>query len=274
MTRRAGAGAIDESTRIALKRTVVALSDTKLLLGYHYGEWTFGPPAIEAGIAACSMAQEEFGHARLLNGILKREFDLEIDPLNDTRTPDEFASIAFLDHPFSSWADVVAANTLVDQALSLVVSAFLDAAYEPLAKVAAKMLMEEKFHHAHAEGWMRLIEERGGAPREATRASLARALKDAVAFFGPPGHDADLVEAGLKSCPDDALRDRLFARLARLLEDPAAVGLDRTDDAWGLAETPAWKDWDPDRRRLDRGGPEQAILDELRGTKNVAFKTA
>ena len=108
----------------------------------------------------------------------------------------------------------------------------------------------------------------------ANQPRLARALKDAVAFFGPPGHDADLVEAGLKSCPDDALRDRLFARLARLLEDPAAVGLDRTDDAWGLAETPAWKDWDPDRRRLDRGGPEQAILDELRGTKNVAFKTA
>ena len=36
----------------ALRSTLVALSDTKLLLGYHYGEWTFGPPAIEAGIEA------------------------------------------------------------------------------------------------------------------------------------------------------------------------------------------------------------------------------
>ena len=78
-----------------LRSTLVALSDTKLLLGYHYGEWTFGPPAIEAGIAACSMAQEEFGHTRLLNGILKREFELEIDPLADQRPPDAFASIAF-----------------------------------------------------------------------------------------------------------------------------------------------------------------------------------
>ena len=97
-----------------VRGTLVALSDTKLLLGYHYGEWTFGPPAIEAGIAACSMAQEEFGHTRLLSGILKREFDLEIDPLADLRPPESFASIAFLDRPLESWAGLVAANAVVD----------------------------------------------------------------------------------------------------------------------------------------------------------------
>jgi hypothetical protein len=110
---------LDDAARLGLQTTVIALSDTKLLLGYHYGEWTFGPPAIEAGIAACSMAQEEFGHTRLFNRILKREFDIEIDPLNDTRPPEVFASIAFLDRAFKSWADLVAANVVVDQALSL-----------------------------------------------------------------------------------------------------------------------------------------------------------
>ena len=125
--------AFDEGVRDALRSTIVALSDNKLLLGYHYGEWTFGPPAIEAGIAACSMAQEEFGHGRLLNGILKREFELEVDPLNDKRSPEAFASIAFLDRPFESWADVVAANAVVDQALSLALSAFVDSAWEPMA---------------------------------------------------------------------------------------------------------------------------------------------
>lgn len=265
---------LETSHRDALRPAIVALSDTKLLLGYHYGEWTFGPPAIEAGIAACSMAQEEFGHARLLNGILKREFDLEVDPLNDTRAPAEFASIAFLDRPFASWADVVAANAVIDYALALALSAFDGSRFQPLAKVVAKMLMEERFHFAHAEGWVRLMEDRGGAPREATRTSIARALEDAAAFFGPPGHDAPLVEAGVKSSSDAALRDRLFARIARLLEDPATVGLRRTDDTWQLADPLVWEGWDPARRRLDPGGPGQAILDELRGTKNVAFKTA
>jgi 1,2-phenylacetyl-CoA epoxidase catalytic subunit len=220
------------------------------------------------------MAQEEFGHTRLLNGILKREFDLELDPLNDTRTPAEFASIAFLDRPFASWADVVAANAVVDYALALALSAFDGSGFEPLGKVVAKMLMEERFHFAHAEGWVRLMEGRGGAPREATRASIARALRDTTAFFGPPGHDAPLVEARVKSSSDDALRDRLFTRIARLLQDPGTIGLLRSNVAWALADPVVWAGWDPARRRLDRGGPERSILDELRGTKNVAFKTA
>ncbi|MGH7557550.1 MAG: Phenylacetic acid catabolic protein, partial [Gemmatimonadota bacterium] len=247
---------------------------TKLLLGYHYGEWTFGPPAIEAGIAACSMAQEEFGHGRLLNGILRREFELEVDPLNDTRPPEIFASIAFLDRPFASWADVVAANAVVDQALSLALSAFVGSDWEPMARVVGKMLMEEKFHHAHAEGWVRLMEGRHGAPRDATRKSIERALKDAAAFFGPPDHDAVLIEAGLKRLREEDLRARLFRRVASLLEDPATVGLVETDGVWSLAEPLDWAGWHSIRRRLDPGGPEQAILDELRGTKNVAFKTA
>ncbi len=264
---------MSEARNEALRATLVALSDSKLLLGYHYGEWTFGPPAIEAGIAACSMAQEEFGHARLLNGILKREFGMETDPLADTRAPEAVAAIDFLDHPFSSWADVVAANAVVDHALSLELSAF-DGGWEPLARVVPKMLLEEKFHYAHAEGWMRLIDSEGGDARALLDPALTRALAAAAAFFGPPGHDAELVEAGLKRVSDDELRARLFRRVAARLSNPAAAGLAGEGDSWRLADPPAWAEWNMERRRLAAGGPERAMLDELRGTKNVAFKTA
>lgn len=264
---------MNDTTREALRVTLVALSDSKLLLGYHYGEWTFGPPAIEAGIAACSMAQEEFGHARLLNGILKREFELEIDPLADTRPSEAMAAIAYLDRPFANWADLVAANVVVDHALSLELSGFLDG-WEPLARVAPKMLLEEKFHYAHAEGWVRLIEAGGGDAREHLDRALARALRDAAAFFGPPGHDADLVAAGLKRTTDDELRQRLFRRVTALLVEPTSAGLARADGAWDLDAPPRWESWSGGRRRIAAGGPIQTMLDELRGTKNVAFKTA
>lgn len=257
-----------------IRSVLVALSDTKLLLGYHYGEWTFGPPAIEAGIAACSMAQEEFGHTRLLNGILKREFGVEIDPLSDDRPPEVFASVAFLDRPLADWGEVVAANAIVDQALSLVLRSFGEGGWEPLARAVPKMLLEEKFHHAHADGWVRLVESGKGAARDSLHASLARAVRDTAAFFGPPGHDAELVDAGHKAAPDDALRERLLSRTAALLEDPAAAGLAPKGEGWALAEPLSWAGWDPDRRRLDPGGPDRTMLDELRGTKNVAFKTA
>ena len=260
--------------RDTIRSTLVALSDTKLLLGYHYGEWTFGPPAIEAGIAACSMAQEEFGHTRLLNGILKREFDLEIDPLADERPPDAFASIAFLDHPLESWAELVAANAIVDLALSLVLSSFEGGDFQPLARAVPKMLLEERFHTEHAEGWVRVIEARETGSREALARALARALRDVAAFFGPPGHDADIVRAGARTTDGEALGRRLFGRIAALLEDPATVGLERAGEGWSLIEPLDWGPWDADRRRLSAGGPDQGMLDELRGTKNVAFKTA
>lgn len=264
---------MSEAHQDELRATLVALSDSKLLLGYHYGEWTFGPPAIEAGIAACSMAQEEFGHARLLNGILKREFGIETDPLSDTRPPERLASIASLDRPFASWADVVAANAVVDQALSLELSAF-EGGWEPLARVVPKMLLEEKFHYDHAEGWMRLIEGEGGAARALLDDALGRALTAVAAFFGPPGHDAGLVQEGLKLAGDDELRARLFRRVAALVADPAAAGLAAHEEAWDLLAPPSWQGWDAERRRLAAGGPERAMVDELRGTKNVAFKSA
>jgi ring-1,2-phenylacetyl-CoA epoxidase subunit PaaA len=257
-----------------LRSTIVALSDTKLLLGYHYGEWTFGPPAIEAGIAACSMAQEEFGHTRLLDGILKREFDLEIDPLADDRPPAAMASIAFLDHPLGSWTGLVAANAVVDLALSLVLSSFEGGSFQPLARVVPKMLLEERFHAEHAEGWVRLIESRGGDARDALRDALRRALEAVGAFLGPPGHDAELVQSGVRTAGDDALRRRLCGRIASLVVDPAAVGLAADGDGWSPAAEPDWGGWDANRRRLDPGGPRREILDELRGTKNVAFKSA
>jgi ring-1,2-phenylacetyl-CoA epoxidase subunit PaaA len=261
------------SSAESLRTTLVALSDTKLLLGYHYGEWTFGPPAIEAGIAACSMAQEEFGHTRLLDGILKREFDLEIDPLADDRPPEAMASIAFLDHPLGSWTGLVAANAVVDLALSLVLGSFEGGSYAPLARVVPKMLLEERFHAEHADGWVRLIDGRGGDAAVRLHDALGRALAATVAFFGPPDHDAELVRAGVRNAGDDILRRRLCGHLASLLRDPEGAGLARDGGGWSAAPVD-WTGWDPARRRLDPGGPAQDILDELRGTKNVAFKSA
>ncbi|MDX1624355.1 MAG: Phenylacetic acid catabolic protein [Gemmatimonadota bacterium] len=257
-----------------LQAQLVALSDTKLLLGYHYGEWTFGPPAIEAGIAACSMAQEEFGHTRLLNRVLDREFGIEIDPLADTRPPEAFASIAFLDRPLEDWGELVAANVVVDQALSLTLRSFRDGAFEPIARVVPKMLLEERFHHAHAEGWTRVIDAERGDARDAFHDALSRAARDVAVYYGPPGHDAGLVEEGAKTIADEELRSRLFGRIAGLLGDPAAAGLREGSSGWDLAEPVDWEGWSPERRRLDPDGPEQEMLDELRGTKNVAFKTA
>ena len=142
-----------------------------------------------------------------------------------------------------------------------------------LARAVPKMLLEERFHSEHAEGWVRLIETEPGPPRDALRRALGRALADTSAFFGPPGHDAELVRSGVRTQDDDALRRRLCSRLAKLIAEPEAVGLVSDGDGWSSPGM-EWSGWDPNRRRIAGGGPDQAMLDELRGTKNVAFKSA
>ena len=61
-----------------LARHILSLADTKRLLGIRYSDWILGSPSIETGIAASSMAQDEWGHARLLYSMLKR---LGFDPV-------------------------------------------------------------------------------------------------------------------------------------------------------------------------------------------------
>src|SRR3972149_5763036 len=97
-----------------------ALADTKLLLGYHYGEWTFGTPALEAAIANCSLPQTALGHVRLLHGILKAHLGADPDGRVERRSAREFASVAFLDQDLPDWASVVAATYVVDLAVSQV----------------------------------------------------------------------------------------------------------------------------------------------------------
>lgn len=89
-------GALDESGRVALTRLILTLADSKRLMGIRYSDWLLGAPSIETGIAASSMAQDEWGHARLLYAMLK---DLEIDPVpvERDRPAEAYASVAALD---------------------------------------------------------------------------------------------------------------------------------------------------------------------------------
>ena len=48
---------LSETSREGLRCLLTACADTKLLLGFHYGEWTFGTPELEAAVASCSLAQ-------------------------------------------------------------------------------------------------------------------------------------------------------------------------------------------------------------------------
>lgn len=270
------AAALTEETRPLLQSLLLACADTKLLLGYHYLEWTFGAPALEAGIAACAMGQDELGHARLLHGVLQQGFGLDQEHLLERRPVSEFASASFLDRPLPRWASLVAANAIVDPAVSLILDSFRGSGFGPLARVVEKMLEEERHHLEHGRGWFSLLMRRGGETRDTMLAAAREAIVSAEALIGPPRGEAPLVDAGLRGQSTDEVRMGFGEHLADLAET-AALGAKSVLPGGALFVDPKeieWIDWDLPRRRIGAEGPDEEMMRHLRGTKNVQYRKA
>ena len=158
-----------DDERAALKRLILTLADSKRLMGIRYSDWLLGAPSIEAGIAASSMAQDEWGHARLLYAMLK---GLGVDPMKieHDRPGEEYASVGVLDEPFEDWAALIAAMTVVDGALSTALGSFSRGSYEAARSRVPKMLAEEEYHASLAAAWYRRLSGSTDEARELLQA--------------------------------------------------------------------------------------------------------
>jgi len=259
-----------------LRNVLLACSDTKLLLGYHYGEWTFGPPEIEAAIACCSLCQTELGHVRLLHGLLNKHYSDDADALVENRKPGEFANVTFLDNEMESWAELVAANYVVDLAVTTLLHAMKDSSFQPLHMSLDKMLQEEKFHVHHGQGWFRTLAGKSDETRSELGEAASNAVQRVVAWFGPADTDEDraLVEAGVKSASNAAIVGQLLDEVGRFAHElKVDVGLENNGPSgWRLATQLDWHQWQAGIRRVTEGGPDERILYHLRGSKNQVFK--
>jgi ring-1,2-phenylacetyl-CoA epoxidase subunit PaaC len=258
---------MSDACALGLRQLLLACADTKLLLGYHYGEWTFGTPELEAAVASCSLAQAELGHVRLLHAVLVKHCAEDPNELVDAREPQAFASVGFLDGPITDWAGFVAANYVVDLAVTRQLHALRDSAFKPIRMSVDKMLDEERYHLHHGRGWFRTL-----AARDDQRDLLVRraseALASVVEWLGPPDDAGDraLVGAGIKAMSNTAVRDAVVRDVTDLAAD-AGIALD-------VALPSAFDGWTPTNRRLGGGGPADEMLFHLRGTKNEVFKPA
>ena len=260
------ADALPAECRQGVRNLVLACADTKLLLGYHYGEWTFGTPELEAAVASCSLAQGEMGHVRLLHGCLQKQFGDDPDALIEQRDPAAWASLPFLDHAVPDWPAFVAVNWLVDLGVTRLLHALRGSAFLPLRMSLEKMLDEERYHIHHGQGWFRTLARRND-DTTATFVSHARtALASLTEWFGPDDEPEDLalVAAGCKS---ESNRQVLDALIGDVTAAAQPFDLD-----FAVERPSGWDGWTPGRRRIGGAGPDEEILYHLRGSKNAVFK--
>ena len=250
--------ALDAPTREAVKLLVLGLADSKRLMGIRYSDWICGAPAIEAGIAVSSMAQDEWGHARLLYAMLKG-FDMDPVRIEHEREASDYASIDPLDEPFPDWAAVVAGVVVVDGALRAALEGFAHGRFEPARSRVPKMLAEEEFHTSLGAAWFRRL-----AASEEARPLLVGAAESALpaclAWLGASDETAlALAEAGVMPPGSElvaAYREAIGGPLAEV-----GVSIDDLDVAG---------EWDPARRR-GPGHPDEEAVQRARGDLNRAL---
>ncbi|HEV2148730.1 MAG TPA: Phenylacetic acid catabolic protein [Longimicrobiaceae bacterium] len=264
------AAELPEDARAALRGVILALADSKRVLGLRYSDRMLGAPTLEAGIAASSMAQDEWGHARLTYALLG-DFGDEPKALEHERPAAEYRSHPGLDAAFGSWADMIAAGLLVDTALAVQYSALAESRYSPAHNRVQKMLDEERFHFQYAAGWTRRM---AVVPevREELAESLRRYLPESLRWLGDddaPGMRR-MVEEGLVTAGPSELRARFLARVAPVLVETGlaeAAGLTADGEYAGTLE---WDGWDEATRRAG-GSLDEATAARARGDKNRAL---
>lgn len=250
---------LDDAQRKALERLILTLADSKRLMGIRYSDWLIGAPSIETGIATSSMAQDEWGHARLLYSMLK---DLDIDPVpvEHEREPEAYASIGALDAEMPDWAALVAAMVLVDGALTSVLASFAEGSFESARGRVPKMLAEEEFHASLGAAWFRRLAESEGDARRLLAEATESMLPDVLAWVGADDASARaMVDAGVIG----PAGERLAAFRDKVRDAAALVGIDID----GVTPSPEWDD----ARGRTAGHPDEHAVERVRGDRNRAL---
>jgi 1,2-phenylacetyl-CoA epoxidase catalytic subunit len=230
----------DSRTAAGWMGTMVAsLADNKASLGRRYAEWAVSAPTLESAVAAAAMAQDELGHARSTYPVLKTLGLAE----SDTGTGDRH--LPLLDQEFPDWTTFIAANLVIDGALTTFVLACEASTVTQLSQRAKKIMQEEGSHRVHAEAWTRRICRAADPNTESFVRSVEDRWSEIQAWLGPDeqvGAAAALREGLIDQTPAGQ-RDSLRAWLIDLF---AAEGVAPKFD-----EMTDWSTWDPDRRRAE-----------------------
>ena len=250
---------MDAAGREALERLVLTVADSKRLMGIRYSDWLLGAPSIETGIAASSMAQDEWGHARLLYAMLK-ELDVDPVPVEHDRPASAYASVGELDEEMPDWAALVAAMVLVDGALTAVLASFSEGTFEPARSRVPKMLAEEEFHASLGAAWYRRLAATEGEARALLTAATRSMLPGLLAWVGADDEAARaMVDAGVIG----PANERLTAYREAVRPFTELVGVD-------VDAVAASGDWDSARGRT-AGAPSEESIERVRGDRNRAL---
>ena len=240
----------------ALVNLIAVLGDNEYFLGRRISEWADAGPLLESAVACAAISQDTLGRSRAIYPLLE-DLPWPNPPtaLQGERDRTRRYSVSFLDDPFPSWSNVVAALALISPALSTVFEAVTDSGYEALARRARRILEEERLTSAYAAGLVRQIAsiDRG---RELLQKRVDELFTEMLCWFGPPNEPGleILKSEGLVSSTNEEMRQTYLGRVVPLLQEvniEVPVQWNEQEKRWEYGDLP-WNEWNQLQRRLAR----------------------
>ena len=187
--------------RPLLAEALLGLADDEMILAHRDSEWTGHAPILEEDIAFANIALDEMGHAgiwyRLVAELRREDADAYPDRLVFHRAPDEFRCVRMVELPKGDWAFTIVRQFLFDSAEIVRLRALGTSHHPPLAKAAAKIAIEERYHDRHLRAWVRRL----GLGTEESHSKMQAALDQLWPYTGqlfePPSSESELAAAGL-----------------------------------------------------------------------------
>lgn len=202
----------------ALKDLLFRMADDELVIAHRNSEWTGLGPILEEDIAFSSIAQDKLGHSQALYTILHSLGEEEPDTIAFTRDEKAFRCCQLVEYPIGGYDFSLVRHFLFDTAEVLRWEMLEKSSYAPLAKLAAKIRGEIKYHVFHANTWM---EQLGAKGSEESHARMQSALNEvyplALGIFEPSEFEGELASTGIFP-GEKALEERWLETIAPILD--------------------------------------------------------
>ncbi|SEH51498.1 ring-1,2-phenylacetyl-CoA epoxidase subunit PaaC [Halopenitus malekzadehii] len=240
---------------------VQAITDTKIVLGHRYAQWSLTGPSLEDDIGGASAAQEEVGHVRQLFRLLEDQ-GRDSDWLDGHRDPEAVNNVASLDSIDGEWPEYLTTMATADRAAWYLLDA-ID--HEDFGGMVTKMGEDEYFHLEYHDARLESLAEK---ETDAIQSTLEETLPHTLAFIGPAEYDAEsdpLYEAGFTDRPVSEIRESYLGHFEDLFEG-TPVSLENVDRS-----VPDIEAWNETRRRVNGGSIPEADLVQIRGDSNELY---
>jgi len=145
----------DSAAESVFRSDLLAVADTKLVLGNWYGECVINGRALPDFAALLGMANANFGHARALYKHLSTPESYA--ELERGRGAAEIASMNLLDCAPRDWEDFLASAWLAEQATWHLLSGYIGASDRTVSGIVRRVGQEVYFHIRYFEGWLAVL---------------------------------------------------------------------------------------------------------------------